>query len=158
MLIWFHHHLAHPLSPRSSLRRSSHHHVHDTLNLSVCPPPMTCLIGTISNTMPPPLVLPPRPCSPFVPTSAVMPPHMLLHHRHLTGTLPGHSYALTVHCPSATQADYPPPSGPPPGPGPLPPHAAPYMHASIFDSKGVMNPDSPLLAKADLVTSHAPST
>lgn len=76
MLIRFHHHLAHPSSPRSSLRRSSHHHVHDTLNLSLCPPPATHSIGSISNTMPPPLVLPPRPCFPFVPTTVVMPPHV----------------------------------------------------------------------------------
>jgi hypothetical protein len=102
------------------------------------PPPATRSIGSISNTMPPPLILPPRPCSPFVPTSAVMPPYMLLCHRHLTDALPRHSYALTVCCPSATQADYPPPSGPPSGPGPLPLHAAPYMRASISDSEGTV--------------------
>ena len=39
-------------------------------------PPATRSIGSISNTMPPPLVLPPRPCFPFVPTTVVMPPHV----------------------------------------------------------------------------------
>jgi hypothetical protein len=48
---------------------------------------------------------------------------------------------LTVRRPSATQADYPPPSGPPPGPGLSPPHAAPYMRASI--SEGMDMPGFP---------------
>jgi hypothetical protein len=72
--------------------------------------------------------------------SNVMAPHML-HHRRSTGALPGHSYALTVRRPSVTQADYPPPSGPPPGPGLSPPHAAPYMRASI--SEGMDMPGFP---------------
>jgi hypothetical protein len=67
----------------------------------------------------------------------------MLHHRHSSGALLGHSYALNVRRPSATQADCPPPSGPPPGPGPLSPHAAPYLHASISDSEGMYMPGFP---------------
>ena len=72
--------------------------------------------------------------------SAVMPPQML-HHRRSTGALPEHPYALPIRRPSATQADYLPPSGPPPGPGLSPPHAAPYMRASI--SEGMDMPGLP---------------
>ncbi|KAF8493085.1 WD40-repeat-containing domain protein [Russula emetica] len=83
-----------------------------------------------SSTLSPHILHPPPPqqrnyhAPPLFP-SAVMPPHMLPHQR-LTGALPRHSYALTDHRPSVTQADYPPPSGPPPGPGLLLPHTAPY--------------------------------
>jgi hypothetical protein len=48
--------------------------------------------------------------------------------------LPRHSYPLTVCRPSAMQADHPPPSRLPPGPGLSPPHAAPFMRASIFEA------------------------
>jgi hypothetical protein len=68
MSIPFHHHPAHPPSPRSNLRRPSRHHahlrvLHGNLNLSL-PPPATRSISSISNTMLPPLVLPPRPAPP----------------------------------------------------------------------------------------------
>jgi hypothetical protein len=69
MSIRFHHHPAHPPSPRSSVRRPSRHHahlrvLHGNLNLSLRPPPATRSISSISNTMLPPLVLPPRPAPP----------------------------------------------------------------------------------------------
>jgi hypothetical protein len=76
--------------------------------------------------------------------SAVMPPNML-HHWCSTAALSGHPYALTVHRPSATEADYPPPSGAPLGPGLSPLHAAPLRRRDIhvLISEGMDTPGSP---------------
>jgi hypothetical protein len=68
-------------------------------------------------------------------------PRSISDHRRSMATLCTHPYALTVHRPSDTQPDYPPPSGSPPDPGPLRLHAAPYTHAPI--SEGMNTPSFP---------------
>lgn len=80
----------------------------------------------------------------------------MLHHRRSTGALAEHPYALSVRRPSATNTDYPPPSGPPPGLSP--PQAAPYMRASISEGMDIPGLPTNRFGSSGGVGAHGPQT